>query len=90
MFDEKEFKGVRNPQSTRFSPELIQEKTKVYNEYVSFIKGSVASNEEILLKLDKLLLEISRLDSLELGDIETMPCMQEIDSLIKQTKYYKQ
>jgi hypothetical protein len=43
-----------------------------------------------LLKLDKLLLEISRLDSLEPGDIENMACMQEIDSLIKQTKYYKQ
>ena len=41
------------------------------------------------MKLDKLLLEISRLDSLEPGDIDDMPCMQEIDALIKQTQYYK-
>ncbi|MNN42780.1 hypothetical protein D3C81_1569860 [compost metagenome] len=61
----------------------------MYSEYLTFIKSSLATNEEIMLKLDKLLLEISRLDSFEPGDIENMPCMQEIDSLIKQTKLYK-
>lgn len=90
VFDETEFESVMNKKSTSFSPELLREKTDVYNEYLSFVKGSLGTNEEILLKLDKLLLEISRLDSFELGDIENMPCMQEIDSLIKQTKYYKQ
>lgn len=89
VFDESEFESVMNKKSTQFSQELLQEKTNVYNEYLSFVKGSIGTNEEILLKLDKLLLEISRLDSFELGDIENMPCMQEIDSLIKQTKYYK-
>ncbi|QGQ94189.1 hypothetical protein EHS13_04335 [Paenibacillus psychroresistens] len=90
VFDESEFESVMNKKSTHFSPELLQEKALVYNEYLSFVKGSLGSNEEILLKLDKLLLEISRLDSFEPGDIEQMPCMQEIDALIKQTKYYKQ
>jgi hypothetical protein len=90
VFDESEFDSVMNQKSTSFSQALIQEKTNVYNEYMSFVKGSLGTNEEILLKLDKLLLEISRLDSFEIGDIENMPCMQEIDSLIKQTKYYKQ
>lgn len=42
-----------------------------------------------MLKLDQLLLEISRLDSFEAGDIEQMPCMQEIDQLIKHTKLYR-
>lgn len=90
VFDESEFKRVMNQKSTPFSRELLQEKINVYNEFFSFIKGSLGTNEEILLKLDKLLLEISRLDSLELEDIENMPCMQEIDTLIKQTKLYKQ
>jgi hypothetical protein len=89
-FDESEFESVLNKKSTPFSQELLQEKSNIYNEYLSFVKGSLGTNEEILLKLDKLLLEISRLDSFELGDIENMPCMQEIDLLIKQTKYYKQ
>jgi hypothetical protein len=90
VFDESEFESVMSQRPTKFSRELLQEKTNVYNEYLSFMKSSLGTNEEILLKLDKLLLEISRLDSFEPGDIENMPCMQEIDSLIKQTKFYKQ
>jgi BMFP domain-containing protein YqiC len=90
VFDESEFESVRSPKSSRFSRELLQEKTEMYNEHLSFVKNSLGTNEEILLKLDKLQVEISRLDSFEPGDIENMPCMQEIDSLIKQTKYYKQ
>ncbi|MNI99672.1 hypothetical protein D3C73_1588090 [compost metagenome] len=78
-----------NQKNARFSTELLQERRTVYSEYLTFIKSSLATNEEIMLKLDKLLLEISRLDSFEPGDIENMPCMQEIDSLIKQTKLYK-
>jgi hypothetical protein len=90
IFDESEFESVMSQKSTQFSQELLQEKRDMYNEYLSFVKSSIGTNEEILLKLDKLLLEVSRLDDLELGDIENMPCMQEIDSLIKQTKLYKE
>jgi hypothetical protein len=90
VFDESEYENVVKQNTTQFSRELLQEKTDLYNEYLSFVKSSLGTNEEILLKLDKLLLEISRLDSFEAGDIENMPCMQEIDALIKQTKYYKQ
>ncbi|WP_306304793.1 hypothetical protein [Paenibacillus pini] len=90
VFDESELENVMNPKSSQFSLELLQEKKKVFNEFLSYMKSSLVTNEEILLKLDRLLLEISRLDSFELEDIENMPCMQEIDSLINQTKYYKQ
>ncbi|RAV08888.1 hypothetical protein [Paenibacillus contaminans] len=90
VFDEAEFERIRGQKSTAFSQELLQEKTNLYNDFLTFMKDSLSTNEEILLKLDKLLLEISRLDSFEPGDIENMACMQEIDSLIKQTKYYKQ
>ncbi|GGD51447.1 hypothetical protein [Paenibacillus nasutitermitis] len=90
VFDESEYARITGKKAASFSRELLQEKTNVYNEYLSFVKSSIGTNEEILLKLDKLLLEISRLDSFEPGDIESMPCMQEIDTLIKQTKLYKQ
>jgi hypothetical protein len=90
IFDESEFERVMSKKTTHFSEELHQEKTNLYNDYLSFMKSSLSTNEEILLKLDNLLLEISRLDSFEMEDIENMPCMQEIDMLIKQTKYYKQ
>jgi len=90
VFDESEYLSVMNQRRSKFSREILQEKTNVYNEYLTFMKSSLSTNEEILLKLDKLIIEISRLDSFEPGDIDNMPCMQEIDSLIKQTKFYKQ
>ncbi|KQX68256.1 hypothetical protein [Paenibacillus sp. Root444D2] len=90
VFDENEYKIVMLKESSRLPSDLIAEKMMVYNEFLSFVKDSLGTNEEILLKIDILLMEISRLDSLELADIEQMPCMQEIDSLIKQTKHYKE
>ncbi|WP_219837292.1 hypothetical protein [Paenibacillus sp. R14(2021)] len=90
VFDESEFKRLQGRQAASLPKDLLQEKTAMYNEYLTFVKNSLGTNEEILLKLDKLLLEISRLDSFEPGDIENMPCMQEIDALIQQTKLYKQ
>lgn len=90
VFDEDEFQSIAKQNTSQLSPELLQEKRTVYKAHISFIKSSLHMNEEILLKLDKLLLEISRLDSLEMGDIGQMPGMQEIDALIKQTQFYKQ
>jgi hypothetical protein len=77
-------------QSTQLSNKLIQEKTALYNEYIARVNGYLGANEEILLKLDKLLLEISLLGNTDYTDVEEMPCMKEIDALIKQTKFYKQ
>ena len=90
VFDAKEFSTFANDQnSKRFSNKLVQEKTALYNEYLGYVSGYLGANEEILLKLDKLLLEISLLGSTDYEDVEDMPCMKEIDSLIKQTIFYK-
>ncbi|MFB7142335.1 hypothetical protein ACFCYN_22205, partial [Gottfriedia sp. NPDC056225] len=62
----------------------------LYNEYFEFIQKAVEMNEEILVNIDKLILEISRLDEIGIDEIENMECMKEIDSLIQQTKHYRQ
>jgi hypothetical protein len=72
-----------------FSEEIMEEKFNVYNEYIRFVKEATEDNEQILLKLDKLLLEISGLNCIESGELEQMAGMIEIDNLIKQAKYYK-
>ena len=46
-------------------------------------------NENMLVKMDSLLLEISKLDDINAGDLENMAAIQEINELIEQTKYYK-
>ncbi|MFZ3130508.1 MAG: hypothetical protein WA125_05245 [Desulfosporosinus sp.] len=89
-FDEEDYNFIRKKHEARtFSQEFMADKLKVYNEYIAFVKAAAEDNEQILLKLDKLLLEISGLNSIESGQIEQMDGMIEIDNLIKQAKYYK-
>lgn len=89
-FDEEDYNFIRKKyEEGAFSEQLLNEKLKVFNEYVNFAKAATEDNEQILLKLDKLLLEISGLNSIESGQLERMAGMIEIDNLIKQAKDYK-
>lgn len=89
-FDEEDYNSVRkNYEEGAIPQQLCEEKFKVINEYINFVKAATEDNEQILLKLDKLLLEISGLNSVESGQLEQMAGMIEIDNLIKQAKYYK-
>ena len=89
-FDEEDYNFIKKQRNAgAFSEEIMQEKFKVYNEYIRFVKEATEDNEQILLKLDKLLLEISGLNCIESGQLEQMAGMIEIDNLIKQAKYYK-
>ncbi|MBQ8134500.1 MAG: hypothetical protein IJ192_08860 [Clostridia bacterium] len=61
----------------------------IYNEHIDYVRELVEENEKILLKLDSLLLEISRSDDINESDFEQMPAMQEINELISQTNFYQ-
>ncbi|MFC5529756.1 hypothetical protein [Cohnella yongneupensis] len=90
VFDASEYdKFTGAPKPAQWSNALVKERTDLYQAYITYVSGSAMANEEILLKLDKLLLEISRLDSADFKSIEAMPGMKEIDALIQQTKFYK-
>jgi hypothetical protein len=89
-FDEDDYKHTRKEdEQKKSSTVFIQAKLNIYNEYISFVKKAAEDNEQILLKLDKLLLEISKFNSLEDGELENMNAMEEIDELINETKLYK-
>lgn len=89
-FDEEDYNRIRKNQAVKtFSAEFIQTKLNIYNQYISFIKNATEDNEQIILKLDKLLLEISNLNSLTSEEIENMNGVKQIDELTDQTKYYK-
>jgi len=66
-----------------------KEKMDIYDEYIAFVNSATKTNEAILLKLDKMLLEISRYNSLEDGDVQKLPAMIEMDALIKNANLYK-
>ncbi|MFB3765310.1 MAG: hypothetical protein ACE14P_08690 [Methanotrichaceae archaeon] len=89
-FDEEDYNFIRKKHEVgAFSQQFMEEKFKVYNEYITFVKAATENNEQILLKLDKLLLEISGLNTVESDQLEQMAGMIEIDNLIKEAKYYK-
>jgi len=89
-FDEKDYNSVKkNYEEGAITRQLYEEMYKVISEYINFVKAATEDDEQILLKLDKLLLEISDLNSVESGQLEQMDGMIEIDNLIKQAKYYK-
>lgn len=86
-FDENDFNRIKKYKE-KFSKEFIQNKLDIYNEYISFVKNAIEDNEQIILKLDKLLLELSKFNSLEGGKIEDMGIMHEMDGLINKIKLY--
>ena len=69
--------------------EVTEEKMQIYNEYLDFVKNATSINEEILLKLDKMLFEVSRYNSLESGEVKELPALAEMDELIKNANLYK-
>lgn len=90
IFDEGDYLRVNEEcREANLSKEFIEEKIRIYNEYISFVKDSIEDNEQILLKLDKLLLELSKFNSLEDGELENMNAMKDIDELISKIKLYK-
>lgn len=92
IFDEEEYENIikESRKVHKENEELLNEKLKIYEDYIKYIKDSINDNEEILLKLDKLLFELSKFDSLEDGELENMFAMEEIDDLINKAKFYKE
>lgn len=89
-FDQEDYERIsKNVREKRFSSEVIDSKVSIYNEYISFVKNAIENNEEIILKLDALLLEISKFDSLEAGALDNMSEIKEMDELIRKSKYYQ-
>lgn len=64
-------------------------KAEIYIEHIEYVKKIITDNEDILTKFDELLLEISKLDDVDEASLESLGAIQEINSLISNTKYYK-
>ncbi len=96
IFDYKDYKKLvqkihysRNVNGVGVNSKAVGDQLKIYNEHISYVYGLVEMNENVLTKLDKLLLEISKLDDLDEQGLENIAAIQEINDLIAQTKYYK-
>lgn len=94
IFDEDDFEKtshllLESVQSYE-DQQRIQSKVEVYNEHIAFVDTMLNNNDDILIKMDKLLLEISKLDGLQGNDFDNLLAVREINELIDNVKYYKQ
>jgi len=93
MFDENDYisliyKMKKNPTEAKAQNNI--DKMKIYLEHMNYVKTLVEDNEVIIMKMDKLMLELSKLSELNADNIENVSAIQDINELISQTKYYKQ
>jgi hypothetical protein len=89
-FDQEEYNSITESKSKlQISNKLMQTKLDIYQEYISYVQASIENNEEILVKLDMFLLELSKLNSIENKDILSMAEFQELEEIINKTKLYK-
>ena len=86
-FDIEEYEAMQK--KGLHADEFSEEKMAIYNEYIDFVNAATKTNEDILLKMDRMLLEISRYNSLEDGDVKKLPAIIEMDELIKNANLYK-
>ncbi len=96
IFDYKDYtkltEKIRNSQTidgVKVVSKSESAQLKIYDEHIGYVRGLVDMNESILVKLDSLLLEISKLDDLDESGLEELSAIQEINELISQTKFYK-
>ncbi len=94
IFDYKDYKKLtekikESKSETGVVSRSVDAQMKIYQEHIEYVRGQIAMNEDILIKLDGLLLEISKLDDLDEKGLENIAAVQEINDLIEQTKYYK-
>jgi hypothetical protein len=87
-FDEEGYNIIIDEhEAGAFSPNFIADKLKVYKEYITAAKTCTENNEQLLLKLDELMLEISDLNSADSGQL--VKIIDYIDKLKEQVKRYK-
>ena len=87
-FDENDYLRQRTRTDSQNS-EIVSAKMQIYNEYIEFVKQGVQSNERILLKLDMLLSEASKLGSMDMEQVKNAQALKEIDDMISNLKWYR-
>jgi len=67
--------------------QVVKEKMALYQSAIAYVEQGVQSNEKVLLRLDRLQEEIASLS--ETGNVENLAAMREIETLIADTKWYR-
>jgi len=90
-FDEEEYEKLisQHTQPGSEPDETTKSRIEIYYDYINYAKNAVENNERMLLKLDQLILEINKLNTLSPEEVEKMDAMRQIGDLIGDAKWYK-
>jgi hypothetical protein len=83
-FDEDEYKRAA---SSMRNDRVTEARRELFSEYETYINSTLEQNENVLLKLDRLVLELSKLT--DSSDVDSLNTLDEIDALIQSAKWYK-
>jgi hypothetical protein len=86
-FDEEEYETMLSDK--KVSRKTYLQRKAIYDDYKGYVSRAVQTGDEILLKIDRLQLEVSKLSSPEPQDLEKLQSVKEIDTLISEVKWYK-
>ena len=89
IFDTKDYLKISHS-STGMSVSAKKERMRIYTEHINYVHKLVDANENIVSKLDGLLLELTKLDDFSEESLNNNPAVNELTELINQTKFYKQ
>jgi hypothetical protein len=89
-FDEDEYEQTfKNPASLSSTAVNNRERFQLYKDHIKFVDSSVSFIDGILLKMDKLQFETTKLKTIDYNNIENLESVKDIDHLISTMKYYK-
>lgn len=86
IFNENDYKELKNDISLKSQKHL--KSLEIYKEHIDYIEETIDNNNMLLIKLDNLILEISKINDNEEDDMINTQILQEIDDLINKTKLY--
>ena len=92
IFDEKAYNEARSKlmNNNCSNVDVIKQQMEIYNQHLVNIDQMLDCNDEIILKMEALLLEISKLDTFDDKNMRTLGAIEEMNELIKNTKLYNQ
>lgn len=89
IFDQDEYNNLAK-ENKNISESAALQRNAIFKEYINYVNTIIEKNEGILIKLDNLTLEISKLEDVNDVELDNLPTIQEMNTLIEQTKLYKQ
>lgn len=88
-FDQEDYEIVKKNTLSNYTTSKHASSQSIFDEYFKFIKNAIENNEQIIQQLDKLIFELTNLDSTEnkkMFDIETI---KEFEKAINELKSIK-